>query len=143
VSSPARLSLEHAFANLLNEVRLARRVQLRIFVLGKPRALKPAIQDQLFLIGREAVINALRHSEATKIEVEIQYLRRLLCLLVRDNGCGISPEAVLSGGDSYSGLRGMRVRAENIGARFGIWSGPRLGTEVNVAVSVDIVLAPA
>src|SRR5262245_47295357 len=64
-ASPAPSSLEEALSNLLKEVAPGRGVRLRIFVQGKPLALNPAIQEQLFLIGREAVINALRHSKAT------------------------------------------------------------------------------
>ncbi len=132
-ASPAPSSLEEALSNLLNEVAPGRGVRLRIFVQGNPQALNPAIQEQLFLIGREAVMNALRHSEATKIEVEVQYQRTLLRVFVRDNGCGIDPEAVQKESDSHWGLRGMRERAENIGARFGIWSRAGAGTEVRVA----------
>jgi signal transduction histidine kinase len=143
VTVPAPSSLEQALANFLEEVTPARSVRFRIFVHGKPRALKPAVQQQLFLIGREAVINALRHSEATKIEVEVQYFRTLFCLLVRDNGCGISPEGIQEGWDSHCGLRGMRERAENIGSRFAIWSRPGSGTEVRVAVPAVIVMTSA
>ena len=143
VTLPRPSGLEQAFANFLEEVTPARGIRLRIFVQGKPRALKPAIQEQLFQIGREAVINALRHSGATKIEVEVQYLRTLLCVLVRDNGCGISPEGAQKCGDSHWGLRAMRERAENVGARFGIWSGPGSGTEVRVAVPAVVALASA
>jgi signal transduction histidine kinase len=143
VTLPAASSLEQAFAIFLGEVTPARGARLRIFVQGQPLALKPAIQEQLFLIGREAVMNALLHSGATKIEVEVQYLRTLLCVLVRDNGCGICHEVAQKAGDSHWGLRGMRERAENIGARFDIWSRLRAGTEVRVAVPIDIVTAPA
>jgi len=90
------------------------------------------------MIGREAVMNALRHSEATKIEVEVQYLRDLLRVLVRDNGCGINPEALQKQSDSHWGLSGMRERAENIGARFDISSRTGAGTEVRVAVPLDV-----
>jgi len=99
VTLPAASSLEQAFAIFLGEVATARGARLRIFVQGQPLALKPAIQEQLFLIGREAVMNALRHSGATKIEVEVQYLRTLLCVLVRDNGCGIRHEVAQKAGD--------------------------------------------
>lgn len=117
-ASPAPSSLEQAFSNIMDEVTPGGRV--RIFVRGRPRALNPAIREQLFLIGREAVVNALHHSEATNIEVEVQYLRCALSLFVRDNGCGINPEAVQPAKDSHWGLRGMRERAENIGGRFGL-----------------------
>jgi len=143
VTLPPPSSLEQTLADFLAEVTPARRARPRIFVLGKSRALQPAIQEQVFLICREAVVNALCHSAATKIEVEIQYLRNLLCILVRDNGCGINPEAILSTGDSHSGLRGMCERAGNIGARLGVWSRVRAGTEVRVTVPVDVVKAHA
>jgi len=138
-ASPAPSSLEEALSTLLDEVvALGRGVRLRIFVQGNPRALNPAIQEELLMIGREAVMNALRHSEATKIEVEVQYRRDLLRMLVRDNGCGINPEAVQKQSDSHWGLSGMRERAKNIGARFGIRSRLGAGTEVRVAVPVDV-----
>ena len=135
--SPAPSSLEEAFSKLLSEVTTGRGLRLRIILHGEPQTLNPAIQEQLFLIGREAIVNALRHSEGTKIEVEVQYLRDLLRLFVRDNGCGINPEAVQKASDSHWGLRGMRERAESIGARFGIWSRTGAGTEVRVAVRLN------
>ena len=140
-TSPALSSLEQSFANFLEDTP-AQGLRLRVFVQGKPWGLAPAIQQQLFLIGREAVVNALRHSEATKIEVELQYLRRLLRLFVRDNGRGINPERVQKAADSHWGLRRMRDRADNMGAQFSIWTRPGTGTEVRVVVASDAVTAP-
>jgi signal transduction histidine kinase len=136
-ASPAPSSLEQAFADLLSEITTERGPRLRIFIEGKPRTLSPTIQDQLFLIGREAVMNAFRHSEATEIEVEVQYVDDLLRVFVRDNGCGINSEALQKKSDSHWGLRGMRDRAENIGARFEIKSRPAAGTEVGIVVPID------
>ena len=132
-SKPALSRLERSFSDLLLEVRPERGLRLRIFIDGKRQALRPAIQEQLFLIGREAAMNALRHSQATKIEVEVQYLRDLLRVFVRDNGRGIDPEAVQKESDSHWGLRGMRDRAETIGARFEIRSRSAAGTEVELS----------
>jgi signal transduction histidine kinase len=131
-------SLGQTLPNLLCEVAPCKGASLRIVVLGKPRALNPATQEQFFLIGREAIINALRHSRSTTIEVEVQYLRDLLCLLVRDNGCGINPDKILRVRDSHWGLRRTRNRTENSGARFGKWSRRGAGTEVRVAMPVDV-----
>jgi signal transduction histidine kinase len=137
-ASPAPSSLEEALANLLSEVAPGGDLRLQIFVQGTPRALNPAIQEQVFLIGREAVMNALRHAEATTIEVKVQYLPDVLHVLVRDNGRGINPEAIEKESDSHWGFSGMRKRAENIGAQFGIWSKTGAGTEVRLAVADDI-----
>ncbi len=110
----------------------------RIFVPGKPRALKPGIQEQIYLIGREALVNALRHSKASSIEAEIEYLPRRLRVMVRDNGCGMDSEVIRSGEDGRWGLMGMRERAGSIGARLRIWSKPGCGTEVEICVSGEI-----
>ena len=135
--SLAPSSLEQAFSKLLAEITPGRGIQVRLFVQGRARALNAAIREQLLLIGREAVMNALRHSQATKIDIEVEYTRDLLRLLVRDNGCGIEPEALQKSGDSHWGLRGMCERAEDLGAQFDVWSSPGAGTEVRVAVPVD------
>jgi len=137
-ASAAPSSLEQAFANLLSEITTERGPRLRIFIHGKPQTLSPAIQEQFFLIGREAVMNALRHSEATEIEVEVQYLDDLLRVVVRDNGCGFNSESVQKKSDSHWGLRGMRDRAENIGARFEIRSRSAAGTEVEIVVPINV-----
>ena len=71
----ASMSLEQALCTLWNEFTPGH-ARYRILVLGKPRALKPAIKEQIYLIGREAVLNALRQSGAAIIEIEVEYSRR-------------------------------------------------------------------
>jgi len=126
-SPPAGSSLERAVANLLGDMTTGRVPRLRIFVQGAPLTLNPAIQQRLFLIVHEAATNALRHSEATKIEGEVQYLHDALRVVVRDNGCGINPEAFQRRSDLHRGLCGVRDQAERIGAQFGIRSKPGVG----------------
>jgi signal transduction histidine kinase len=133
------MSLEHALFRLRDEFAPGGGMPFRIFVTGKPKALKPAIQEQICLIGREALVNALRHSEATSIEAEVEYLPRLLRVIVRDNGCGINLQRVRPGRDSRWGLLGMQERAGSIGAELRIWSRPGAGTEVEIAVPGDIL----
>jgi signal transduction histidine kinase len=141
MTSTPRSGLEQAFYNFLEQAGPGRGVRLRVFVQGKPRTVNPATHEQLFLIGREAVMNALRHSQATEIEVEVQYLRALLRVIIRDDGCGICTEARQNAGDGLRGLRGMRDRAESIGAQFGISTERGAGTEVHVAIPIHVAMA--
>ena len=110
-------------------------VRCQVSVAGNPKQLKPAIQEQINLIGREALVNALLHSEATCIEVEVEYLPRRLRVVVRDNGRGVDPKVASTQSDAHLGLLGMRDRAESIGAKLTIWSRPGAGTEVEISVS--------
>jgi len=64
--------LEGAFASFGEEAPGRNDVLFRIFVNGKPRNLNLAVQEQVYLIGREALLNAFQHSRATTIEAEIE-----------------------------------------------------------------------
>ena len=131
-------SLEQALSELRNEFTSGKGVRFRVLVTGKPKPLKSKIGEQIFRIVREAVVNALRHSGARNIEVEVEYLRSRTRVLVRDDGCGIDPKVLRSKWNSHWGLQGMLQRAESIGARFRILSKRGAGTEVEISVSDDL-----
>jgi len=129
------MSLEDALSRLGDECRPESAVHFRILVSGHSRAMKPTVQEQIYLIAREALVNALRHSEATSIEAEVEYLPDRLRVAVRDNGRGIDPEVVRSGQrDGHWGMPGMSERAENIGARLRVRSRTAAGTDVELSV---------
>jgi signal transduction histidine kinase len=134
--------LEHALSELWDEIAPAAGPRIQIVVTGQPKALASAIQDQIYLIGREALVNALRHSKATSIEAEVEYFPHRLHLVVRDNGRGIESR-VLTARKSDRGLHGMHERAKAMGARFQIWSRPGSGTEVELSLPFDSRSMPA
>lgn len=136
-SGVASTSLEQALSGVGDEFTPGG-AQLRILVMGQPKALKPAVKEQIYMIVREALLNALRHSEATSIEAEVEYQRRQLRVVVRDNGRGIDPQVLRSEQNSHWGLLGMRERASAIGAQLRIWSRRGAGTEVEITVPTDI-----
>jgi signal transduction histidine kinase len=127
-------SLEKSLFDFLNDIAPSERARLRIVILGENKPLKPAVQEQIFLIAREALLNALRHSEATKVEVEIEYLPRKLRVVVRDAGRGIDPQVLQLGKRDHWGLTGMSERAASIGAKVRVWSKRGHGTEVEVSL---------
>eukprot|EP00913_Durusdinium_trenchii_P031531 g29523.t1 len=51
--------------------------------------LQPAVAVALFRIVQEAVNNAVRHAEATRIRVQIKEWQDVLAVEVADNGCGV------------------------------------------------------
>jgi signal transduction histidine kinase/ligand-binding sensor domain-containing protein len=100
-------------------------------VQGKPKALHPIVRDETFRIAGEALRNAFRHAEARQIEVEIRYDERQLRVQVRDDGKGIAPEVLRAGEkQGHFGLGGMHERAELVGGKLTVRSGPAGGTEV-------------
>ena len=130
--------LEDALSRLRAEHAISGSAEFRVIVEGKSRPLNPFIRDEVYRIGREALINAFRHSGAARVEVELDYAADQLRLVVRDSGSGIDPEVLRSGREGHWGLPGMRERAERIGARFKVWSRAAAGTEVELTVPGDI-----
>jgi len=96
--------------------------------------------SSLYRIGREAVVNAFRHSGAKHVELELEYSDADLCMRVRDDGCGIDPRVLHAGREGHWGLAGMRERATRIGARLAVSSSAAHGTEVQLSVPNAVAL---
>jgi len=127
--------LADAFPLLAGQALQGSTADLKVVVEGNARPLHPWVREEVYSIGREAIVNAFRHAEGTHIEVEITYDSRELRLRIRDDGRGMDPEILSAGGKpGHWGLKGMRERAKNIGADLQIWSGPGTGTEVDLRV---------
>jgi signal transduction histidine kinase len=135
--------LERALAEFLDEIGRSAGPRFRFVVTGHPKIVSSTVQEQIYLIGREAIVNALRHSEATSIETELEYQPRSLRVMIRDDGCGIESRTPSSGRNSDCGLRGMVERARAIGAQFQIWSKRGSGTEVELYLPLDSSSIPA
>jgi signal transduction histidine kinase len=109
--------------------------RFRMVVEGQRQQLAPLVQEEVYQIALELLRNAFRHSQASQVEAEIRYQRRLFCVHVRDNGKGIDPEVLEAGGrDGHWGLTGIRERTKQIGARLDFWSKRGAGTEVRLTV---------
>jgi len=109
--------------------------EVRLNVEGTPRTLRPLIRDEIYRIASEALRNAFRHAEASRIEAQLSYDEKSFELVVRDNGKGIDPNFLTDEGPAgHFGLRGMRERAQKIGGKFTVWSAPASGTELVLSV---------
>ena len=135
--------LAESFARIPQEIALLESVDYQVKVEGSLRPLHPVIHDDAYRIGREAVVNAFRHSRASNVEVILEYGSKRLRIVVRDNGCGIDPQVLGSGREGHWGLPGMRERSEEIGASLKVWSGVHVGTEVELSIPGDVAFESA
>jgi signal transduction histidine kinase len=135
-STSASFDLEHAFSLIQHELGALAKdgVEFRVIVDGQQRPLPPLLRDEVYRIGREALVNAFRHSQAKHIEIELKYSTSQLRVFVRDDGSGIDPKIVQAGREGHWGLSGMQERADRIGARLHVFSRASAGTEIELAV---------
>ncbi|WP_298348606.1 sensor histidine kinase [Runella sp.] len=82
----------------------------------------------LYLIAKEAINNAAKYAQASKVTVEIQKQNNELILNVEDNGKGFDTEAP----SSRNGLKNMEKRAKEIAGTLTINSVIDKGTAVRL-----------
>jgi signal transduction histidine kinase len=122
----------HRFANTLAPQTPTIRVDFTAY-----RQQDPSLEEGLFLICREALSNAIRHSGAHRVEIRAAVVVDELVLSVTDNGSGFDERshyerAATDELDVGLGLQTMRERAAALGALCQIHSQPGHGTSVVV-----------
>lgn len=103
--------------------------------------LSSEIRHNLFLAFEEVVSNALKHSHASQIRVEIFFTPAQFTIVTRDNGRGIMPRADTNGAPEGAtsrikrignGLRNMKERLRMVGGDCQIESVPGQGTTITL-----------
>jgi signal transduction histidine kinase len=125
-------SLAQAFARVPEDMNLPSSVAFHVVVIGRERELEVGLHADLLTVGREAILNAYRHSRAKHIETEIEYRSAELRITIRDDGCGINAKRLLQ--NENRGLQRMCALVEQIGARLRIFSKIASGTEIELCV---------
>ncbi len=86
----------------------------------------------LFLLLKEAVTNAARHSRATAVEIVVRTTGRSLDVEVRDDGAGFRPPGG-RGTSEGRGLSNMAERAAALGGKLDVRSDAGHGTRIRLA----------
>jgi len=110
---------------------LSARVPVRVQVNGSPRVIPAAHTATLLRIGQESMTNAVRHSGAKTIVLEISFLLDSVQVRIVDDGKGFDADGVGPEGQ-HMGLQNLRERAAEIGAALEVKSRRDHGTEISV-----------
>jgi len=103
-------------------------VQYHSDLLG--RRLADSTETHLFRIAQEALTNVARHSQATRVGIDLAGKERSVTLSIQDNGRGFTVPA--SRGPAGLGLVGMDTRARGARGTFRIESSPGQGVKIEV-----------
>jgi signal transduction histidine kinase len=111
------------------------RVQIAVQTSGTPRKLPPQMENNLLRVAQEALANALKHAQATRIAVNLDYQPAKVSLRVTDDGVGFdTANPSVNQNSGHFGLLDMSERAEKMGGRYAMISAPGQGTEIRVEV---------
>lgn len=119
------LGLLPAIKRLVAEVSERTSIRGRLLVMGSSRRLPSNIELLLFRIAQEALRNAEKHSEASRVTVRLKYAPEEVRLGITDDGKGFDvPSYTSLAVAGRLGLLGMRERARLAGGTCEIRSTP-------------------
>ena len=122
------LGIEAALESLTEEVADEPHLHTTFARKGVKPQLSKTVETALYRVLQEALTNAVKHSEATRIDVILETDRKESVLKVRDNGKGLQADHLES--TKGIGLLGMRERLVQCGGRLDLQSSAGKGTTV-------------
>lgn len=134
------LGLAASMRQRIDQIRALWRCQVFFAVEGAPIPVHNRVHRELVRIGREALVNALKHAQATFIRITLRFPvdpEGVIELIVRDDG---RVQAPIAPKPNHFGLGHMQESARSIGATIG-WQHPEDGgTAVVVSVAANVPL---
>ena len=99
---------------------------------GKDTHLDSRLEILIYRCAYELVNNAMKHAEASRINVQLTVNESLVSLSVQDNGKGFGSDTVTYG----AGFTNIRNRISAYNGKISIYSSPGAGTEVTIEIEL-------
>jgi signal transduction histidine kinase len=111
-------------------------VQFTLTTTGQAQHVETDLEQQLLRIGEQAVLNSVRHANASQVHLKLHYGDDAVSLRVSDNGRGFDADGVAEHQGEHYGLVGMKERTQQAGGKLSITTHPGGGTAVEVVIPV-------
>jgi two-component system sensor histidine kinase UhpB len=126
------LGLHSALVALTERFADSARLTIRRHFSARIPKLHPDAELVIYRVAQESITNAVRHANATSIDVALAPTPAGVRLTVADDGRG------LNGVEAGSGMHGMLERAMLIGARIEFQTRPGGGAELRLDVPIGV-----
>ena len=130
-----RFDLADALDDILKRLASGTSAAPVMQVEGTRRRLSPVVENNLLRIGQEAITNAVKHAQASRITLTLGFDRRAVRLVVEDDGVGFAEDTPPPAEQRSFGLIGIRERVSILNGQVEIRSRPGEGTRISVTVS--------
>jgi len=135
---PVQLEAD-GLASALEELAESARARFRIDCVAEcvPPVFVPnnTVATHLYRIAQEALNNAVRHGQPSRIAIRLQMSNHRLELTINDDGIGLARDGKSDG----LGMHIMDYRTRTIGGVLGIRGEPGGGTTVHCSVPLDVL----
>ena len=129
-----RRSLQNLLNDMVNRAKEESGLSIQLRTqLVKPIFLIPAQREQVSRIISEALLNAVRHAQASEIYVQVKAKADTMEIIVVDNGRSFDPNGKTAIKKDHFGLNIMRARAAHLNGQLFIQSNPGMGTQVSLS----------
>jgi signal transduction histidine kinase len=125
------LGLALAISDMAKSTAARSNLRLELEAQNHVENLSPEVEQCVYRIAQEAVANVARHAEATSLRVSLRHDSKALILTIADDGHGFDPYQV---NEARYGLKGLRERAEMIGAALHVDSTIKSGTTIQLVL---------
>jgi len=142
LSSESGKNISPLLAGMTEQVSREFSVPVECQISGKPFALDQSTVHELLMVAREALYNAVRHGQPSRVQLEICFEKDKCSVKVQDDGLGFDPAAVSFLPVGHYGLLGMKERVERMGGKLTLNSRTGAGTEVIIEVPRQAPVEP-
>ena len=128
------LGLERTIWETVEHVNQSKHLKVVFKSQNIPQKLSQNIEINLFRVVQELIQNAIKHSKASEVFLDLRFENQVLSLKYDDNGKGFDTTLIENRGN---GLLNMQQRIELLKGTFIVSSSPNQGTTVSIAVKIE------
>lgn len=127
------LGLQETLKDLVNHVQEQQpALSMHLTMNGDLDSLGETLNINLYRIVQESVNNAIKHAQATELNIHLGVSDAQLTLQIQDNGKGMDIDAVDQ--SNHFGLLGIRERVQGLHGQFSVVSKLGQGTTINISI---------
>ena len=134
------LGFEVAVEDLVDRMSSERNLRCTFKNCSKPKPLTDEVKVLLYRSTRELLINAVKHSQASRINVSLLRTDDSVSITVEDDGNGFDISILNQHSTKRKGfgILSIRERLNHIGGKLNIESGKSMGTKAVLIAPLDI-----
>jgi signal transduction histidine kinase len=129
-----KFGLKDTLSDICESLNTVHPMNVRFQFIGQFERLEQQLEINTYRIAQELINNAIKHSRASELIVQMMQEPGRLCLIVQDNGAGFDVKKATE--QKGIGLNSVKSRVESMKGRIDIYSESGIGTEINVEFTI-------